>query len=239
MKTTAKLIVTLPLLAAMALGTAGCETAGEHKVATGAGIGAATGALAGGIIGHQSGNRNAGIAIGAATGALIGAGTGYWLDQRAKKFEQVQDQNTQVQQVPAYTPPPAVAGQPAPPPVPEHITLRLNDTMLFTVGRSDISNEGAAKLDQIIALLNENPNETVIIRGFASSEGQDAANQVLSNNRAQNVRNYLVGHNVANPGRITAVGMGTSNPIASNDTEAGRAQNRRVEIEVYPPAGQQ
>jgi outer membrane protein OmpA-like peptidoglycan-associated protein len=229
MKTTSR-ILTLVLLPALLLAPLGCETMSEHRTASGAVIGTATGAVLGGVIGHQSGHRTEGAAIGAAAGALLGAGTGYWLDRRAQKMRALEDANTTIQTYPAGE----YNTTQGPQYVPEHIVLRLNDTMLFQRGSSAISPQGSAKLDEIAALLAENPNERIIIRGYTSSEGEDEYNYKLSQRRAETVAGHFVGKGL-NPGRLTVVGMGESNPIASNDTEAGRAQNRRVEIEVFPP----
>jgi outer membrane protein OmpA-like peptidoglycan-associated protein len=228
---TVTLLTTLALLPALMLGPLGCETMSEHKVASGTAIGAAGGAALGAVIGHQSGHKGEGALIGAATGALVGAGTGYWLDRRSQKFNAVQDPNTAVDPVPAqtYRTPEGDARV-----EPEHITLRLNDTMLFDRGSSAISPQGGRKLDEIAKLLAENPRERIVVRGYAGSEGGDQSNVDLSKRRAQMVANYFVGKGV-NPGRITPLGMGASNPIAANDTETGRAENRRVEIEIFPP----
>jgi outer membrane protein OmpA-like peptidoglycan-associated protein len=221
------------LVPALLFGTLGCETMQEHRVASGATIGAASGAIAGGIIGHQSGHRGEGAAIGAIAGGLLGAGVGAYLDQRAKKFARIRD--VEVEKVPPRSVEQVEREYPTdvPAPQPEHIKLIINDTMLFERGSSALAPQGSAKLDDIARILNEQPDERIIVRGYTSSEGSDADNQALSERRAGSVRNYLVGHGV-DPGRITAVGMGESNPIADNNTLSGRSQNRRVEIEVFP-----
>ena len=219
--------LTLAIVPLLTLGgPTGCQTAKEHRVLTGAAAGATLGAVAGGVIGHQSGNKGTGAAIGAVTGAALGAGVGYALERRARKFEQVQQVEVETVQ------PNPTASEPMY--QQEHIRLVLNDTVLFDKNSSAVSPGGAAKLNEIAMLLKEQPGERVVIRGYASSDGEDAYNQALSERRATNVANHLVGQGL-NPQRITAVGMGESNPIADNSTEAGRAQNRRVEIEVFPP----
>jgi outer membrane protein OmpA-like peptidoglycan-associated protein len=206
------------LTPALLIAPLGCETMSEHKTATGAAIGTVTGAVIGGVIGHQSGHRTGGAAIGAGVGAALGAGAGYWLDRRTQRLNSVRDQATTVESYPAgeY---PTTNGQEY---VPEHIVLRLSDWMVFNKDSSSISPEGTRKLNEIAGILEENPRERIIIRGYASTEGADM------------VAKHLIGRGL-NPARIIALGMGASNPIADNATEAGRAQNRRVEIEIFPP----
>jgi outer membrane protein OmpA-like peptidoglycan-associated protein len=216
----------------------GCETMSEHRVISGTAIGATAGALAGGIIGHQSGNKGAGIAIGAAAGALMGAGVGAYLDHRAKKFEKIED--VEVERVPEKSADQVQREYPseAPRPQPEHIKLVINSMTLFEQGSSALAAQGSAKLDDIARVLNEQPDERIIVRGYTSSEGGDELNQALSERRAKAVSNYLIGRGV-DPNRITSIGMGESNPVGDNATASGRSMNRRVEIEVFPSAKNQ
>lgn len=230
-----RLMVTLLALPVLLLGPIGCQTMQEHKIATGSAIGAGAGALLGGVIGHQSGHTEGGALIGAATGALLGGGVGYILDRQAKQFQAIRD--LQVEKVPAG--PEVVAPPPAPnaPPVqeqrPEHLTLKMQSEMLFQRGSSALTPEGTQKLAQIADTLRQYPDSDVIVKGYTSIEGGDALNMNLSQARASVVKNTLVAYRVA-PERITAIGMGSSNPIANNDSEVGRMQNRRVEIDVFP-----
>lgn len=234
MKMTARLTL-FAILPSLLLGPIGCETMRDHRLASGAAIGAAAGALAGGIIGNQSDNKWEGAAIGGALGAAIGAGTGAWLNRRASRFESVSDSQTVVETYEPI-PLPATPNQPQQY-VPEHITLRLSDTMLFSQGSSTISPGGAQKLNQIATVLNENPNEMIRVVGHASTEGAEDRNMALSVRRAEAVANYLASRGVS-PSRMTVIGLGESYPLVPNEqTEADRAMNRRVEIEVYPPQG--
>ena len=218
-------LIVVALLPALLMGPLGCETMSEHKIVSGAAIGTAAGALAGGIIGHQTGNRTAGALIGAAAGAALGTGIGYYLDRQAKKFEQIED--VQVEKVPQAQAPETGRTRP------EHLTLRLSNQVLFERGSSALAPRGTDKMQEIANILKEYPDSNVIIKGYTSSEGDDASNTALSQRRADAVKNTLISFSV-NPARMQAVGLGESNPIADNATEAGKAQNRRVEIEVYP-----
>lgn len=219
------------ILPALALGPVGCETMKEHKIASGAVIGGATGALAGGVIGHQTGNKTAGALIGAATGAAIGGGIGWYLDRQEEKFRKIED----VEVIRTESAPPVSTEtlQTEARPV-EHLTLRMNNEVLFAQGAASLTAEGTQKVAQIAQVLRDYPDALVIVRGYASSEGRDDYNLGLSQARADMVKNTLIANKVS-PARITSIGMGESNPIASNDTETGRIQNRRVEIEVFPP----
>jgi outer membrane protein OmpA-like peptidoglycan-associated protein len=101
----------------------------------------------------------------------------------------------------------------------------------FDTNRSDIKSNFRPILDKFAATLAENPYSKVSIVGHTDSTGSDAINDPLSVNRAAHTRDYLVAHGVAS-NRISIDGRGSHEPVASNDTEANRAKNRRVEIFV-------
>lgn len=223
----------LPLFLAMMIlvATTGCESTGGTRTKTGAAIGAVTGAVAGAALGAHKGDTNemiAGAAIGALAGGAVGGGIGYYLDKQAEKYDQIQ--GVEVAQVPATT---ETNGGYYEEPEPEHLQLSINNEMLFAQGSSALTVQGSAKVAEIAAIMREYPDTTVIVKGYASSEGDDAYNMALSKRRAEVVANTLVANRVS-AYRIQAVGMGESNPVASNATETGRMQNRRVEIEVFP-----
>jgi outer membrane protein OmpA-like peptidoglycan-associated protein len=207
------------LICILVFAMTGCETMSQHKIATGATIGAVTGAVAGGVIGDKHGNAVEGALIGAAAGAAVGGGIGYYLDRQAKKYETIEQVDVQ----------PVEATQN----VEEHLTLRVSNEVLFQQGSAYLSSEGSMKIAEMASVMREYPDTRVIVKGYASEEGDEAYNMALSEQRAQIIRNTLIANRVA-PDRITALGMGESNPIADNSTEVGRAQNRRVEIDVFP-----
>jgi outer membrane protein OmpA-like peptidoglycan-associated protein len=224
-------LVTNGALFVMLLGLLGCETMKEHKVASGAVIGGAAGAVVGGVIGAHGGHAGTGAAIGAAAGAALGGGVGYLLDRQQKKYEQVRD--VKVERTPQRKDPVTQKVEP------EHLTLRMSSELLFAKNSSTLSPHGTTKVREIADILNQDKDSNVIVKGYASAEGRDAYNYALSQRRANMVCDTLITNGVA-PARITTRGLGASNPIADNSTEAGRAMNRRVEIEVFPsrPAGQ-
>jgi len=99
----------------------------------------------------------------------------------------------------------------------------------FAYGRYELSPEGEVKVRNAAIFLNKYPNRYVEVNGFTDSMGTDEYNLWLSDRRANAVKDALVRYGV-NPGRITARGYGNANPVASDATAEGRAQNRRVEI---------
>jgi len=102
---------------------------------------------------------------------------------------------------------------------------------LFDTGKATIKEQSAAVLGDIIGILNEYSNAKFNIEGHTDSVGSDASNQKLSEERASSVMNYLIEHGIAS-NRLTAKGYGESKPLDTNNTAAGRANNRRVEINL-------
>jgi outer membrane protein OmpA-like peptidoglycan-associated protein len=137
---------------------------------------------------------------------------------------------------PPPAPPPAPTAEPTPPPVavtPEK--LELQQKVQFETGRADIDPSSAPLLDAVAGALQEHPEVgLVVIEGHTSAEGGDDANERLSKERAEAVRAYLIDKGVE-PGRLEAQGLGSSRPIADNDTPEGREANRRVAFIVAAP----
>ena len=103
--------------------------------------------------------------------------------------------------------------------------------VLFEVDRAELKPGAARTLDQLATALNDDPRSTISIEGHTDSTGSVQHNESLSLARAESVKSYLVGRGV-NPSRVTTQGLGQDYPVASNATEAGRQQNRRVEVVV-------
>ena len=115
------------------------------------------------------------------------------------------------------------------------LVLTLGD-VLFESGRADLKMGAAGNLNKLVFFLNKHPDRSVAIEGYTDSVGSEDYNQALSQRRADSVRSYLVRSGIGS-GRLTASGMGMSDPVAGNDSAAGRQQNRRVEVIVSnPPA---
>lgn len=206
------------------LASSGCNSLNNtgKGALIGGGGGAALGAGLGAIIG---GGKGAGIgsAIGAAVGAGAGALIGRKMDKQKQQLEQELADKAQVETVTDQN------GLQA-------IKVTFNGGILFPFNSSSLSANAKTDLSQFAASLNSNPQTNVQIFGYTDNVGSYQANEKVSTGRADAVRTYLVNSGVA-ASRITAQGIPMADYVASNDTEAGRAQNRRVE--VYITANQQ
>jgi outer membrane protein OmpA-like peptidoglycan-associated protein len=112
--------------------------------------------------------------------------------------------------------------------------ITLDGAVLFVTGKSELMPLAQQKLDQVAKALGDlDDKQTVVVEGHTDSKGPDDANMVLSQARAESVRAYLVSRGVK-PERISAIGRGEAQPVATNDTPEGRANNRRVEIVISP-----
>jgi len=107
----------------------------------------------------------------------------------------------------------------------------LND-INFDVDKAEIKPMYYNRLDGIASIMNANPDLSILVEGHTDSTGDDAYNQKLSQKRAEAVKDYLINQGEVNPSRLTAVGKGESDPVASNDSEYGRSQNRRIEFKI-------
>lgn len=186
----------------------GCS--GNKRTAIGAGAGAVVGGAVGAVIGNRNGNTGRGAAIGGAVGAAVGAIIGRELDQQARELEANMEGVDVVR-------------------VGDSIQVTFDSGLLFAFGRADLQGAAKTNLDDLAASMQQNPNTQLAIIGHTDSVGSDATNQTLSQNRANAVKNYLVSKGVA-ASRMSSSGLGESKPVASNDSDAGRAQNRRVEV---------
>ncbi len=120
------------------------------------------------------------------------------------------------------------------PEVTEEVQKQLNEyarTILFDTGKSTLKTESVSVFVDIIKILNEYPNAKFTVEGHTDSVGSASLNQKLSESRANSVRDFLVKEGIA-ADRLTAIGYGEDKPIATNNTRAGRTQNRRVEINL-------
>ncbi|MHB1198079.1 MAG: OmpA family protein [Polaromonas sp.] len=210
---------TLASLSVAALAIAvlsGCAdmTETQRGTAQGAGIGAVAGALLGAATGGSKG-----AATGAVLGGAVGAGGGYiW----SKKM---QDQKIAMERATAGT------GVAVSQTADNRLKLDIPSDVSFDVGRSAIKPNFVPVLNHFADSLNQNQITTVTIIGHTDSTGSDAINNPLSFDRANAARNYLISRGVAAQ-RIATDGRGSREPIADNNTQQGRAQNRRVEIYV-------
>jgi len=185
-----------------------------NRTAVGIGVGALGGYLLGDVIGGDH-DRNAKV-IGVGIGALAGGVVGNYMDQQEAELRR----QTAGTGVDVYR-----QG--------DELVLRMPAGITFPVDRYDIQPQFQSTLDQVAQTLSSYDQTYIDVLGHTDSTGSDAYNQTLSDRRAQSVADYLAGHGVTRA-RIGVRGYGESQPIASNDTDPGRAENRRVEIKVVP-----
>jgi outer membrane protein OmpA-like peptidoglycan-associated protein len=113
------------------------------------------------------------------------------------------------------------------------LTVRFEGSSLFDAGSAELSEGGQERVRSLARAVVDQPRERIIVRGHTDSQRDERSSQTLSEELADTVRNFLVAEGVL-PSRITAVGLAASQPVATNTTEEGRAQNRRIEIELWP-----
>ena len=215
-------------LTASVLVVAGCATDeyGNPRAATetekGVGIGAVTGAALGALIADKSGK---GAAIGAVGGALVGGLVGNYMEQQRRDFEKV-------------LAPEIAAGVIRVEKLPnDQLLVGMTGETAFEVDSDQIKPGFYSTMDKISGVVNKYGKTQLAIAGHTDSTGSAAHNQDLSERRADAVQNYLLSDNVY-PARLSAAGYGKNRPIASNDSEAGRRLNRRVDITIIPVVDQ-
>ena len=190
----------------------GCETPRQTETAIGTGAGVATGAVIGAMAGGGQG-----AAIGAGVGGVLGAAAGYnWGTIKDKLGIATKDSGVQVSEQ-------------------QDGALKVNvpGSVSFASGSASLDSKLHPTLDKIAATLNEYAQTSVTVVGYTDSVGSAEANRELSRRRAGAVADYLSQHGVSRS-RISVDSRGEEEPVATNDTEAGRAQNRRVEMLVRP-----
>ena len=195
---------------------AGCTTnpsTGERQVSKAA-VGALTGAAVGALAGGKK-HRGEGAAIGAA----VGGGVGLYMDNQEKKLrDELQGTGVGVQKDKATG----------------AISLIMPGNITFPTAQSSIKPDFFATLNSVAKTLKEFNKTTITVSGHTDNVGRDDYNMKLSQDRANAVTQYLVSQGVP-ASRINSVGFGKTKPIADNSTEVGRAQNRRVTIDINPP----
>jgi outer membrane protein OmpA-like peptidoglycan-associated protein len=188
---------------------AGCAT----KTQTGAVVGAAGGAAVGGVIGKVAGSTAKGAIIGAVVGGAAGAIIGHQMDKQAKELEQ-NIKGAKVERVG------------------EGIQVTFASGLLYDFDSDVVRPEAKANLRELAASLEKYAGSNLLIVGHTDQLGGMAYNRSLSERRATAAATYLITQGVSGA-RIATRGMGEAEPIALNETEAGRAANRRVEVAIY------
>ncbi len=192
---------------------------GEKKTSDttkGAGIGALAGAVLGAATGDDKKDRRDRALKGAVIGGVIGGGVGNYMDRQESKLRaELQSTGVQVRR----------EGN--------NLYLIMPGNITFPSNGSDIRSDFFPVLNSVAKVLAEFNKTSIKVSGHTDSQGGDAINQPLSQRRAESVANYLRSQNVSGQ-RIQAYGYGSRSPVAGNDTESGRAANRRVELELIP-----
>jgi outer membrane protein OmpA-like peptidoglycan-associated protein len=186
---------------------------GTSKAVQGGAIGAGAGAIVGAVIGKLAGNTAAGAIVGAAVGGTAGALIGHNMDKQAAEMKK-DLAGAKVERVG------------------EGIKITFASGILFKTGSAELSGPAKENIANLAKVLCKYEDTNIIIEGDTDSEGGTEMNQKLSERRAQAVADYTKSLGVVGT-RISTLGRGESNPVASNETVEGRAQNRRVEVAIF------
>lgn len=206
-------LMTGALFVGMALTSTACAWSNKAK---GTAIGTAGGAAAGAAVGSQTGSTARGAIIGAVVGGAAGMIIGNRMDKQAQELEQAVDGAT-VQRVG------------------EGLVVTFDSGLLYDFDSFAIRAEAGRNLQRLAASLKSYPDTEVLIVGHTDSSGGDSYNQTLSTRRADAASGYLAREGIALT-RLHTAGRGKTEPVATNDTEAGRQLNRRIEIAIYASA---
>jgi len=204
-------IVGLGAAAALLVIGSSCASIGNRE--TGAAMGAAGGGVLGGVIGNATGSTARGAIIGAVVGGAAGAIIGHQMDQQAKEL-QVAIPGATVERIG------------------EGIAVTFSSGLLYGFDSDAIRPEAGANLQQLAKSLVEYPNTSLLIVGHTDTDGSSDYNQALSERRATSAMRYLTQFGVANT-RVRTSGRGEMEPVFSNDTDAGRERNRRIEVAIF------
>ena len=183
------------------------RTTQRDKTKKGAAIGAVSGAVLGAFLGEGELDE---ILMGAAIGGGIGAGVGVYMDKQEEELARIP--GTSVERV----------GE-------DMLLVHFESDVLFSVDSAVLNPTSRSSLDQAADVFIEYPKTAILAQGHTDSTGSEQHNQDLSERRAKAVSNYLVGRGVDGT-RITSLGYGEGNPVASNESDSGRQQNRRVDL---------
>jgi len=213
-----KLIISSLLITGSVGFLSGCTSINPYtgeKQLSDTSIGVGLGAVGGAIAGQLIGGNAAGTLIGAGLGSVIGGVVGHSMDTQNEQLRaRLKGTGVQI----------ARSGK--------DIRLIMPGDITFNNDSADIKSNFYDTLNSVAIVLKKFNNTTIKVAGFASKVGDATHNQELSENRARSVANYLISQGI-DPSRTAAVGYGARYPIASNATQEGQAQNRRVEITIH------
>lgn len=212
-----KFFILCVVVAILIAGCAPPQNKQEQGTRVGMAGGAAAGALLGQAIGGNTKSTLIGAAIGTFAGGVIGNQVGKSMDEQEaamrRELAAVEAANIQRNA--------------------DILAVTFKSDYLFAVGSANLNAGAFNEISRVSRVLNQYPDTSIQVAGHTDSTGSEQTNQTLSENRASNVKNALVGQGV-HPNRISTIGFGESAPIADNSTEAGRQLNRRVVITIKP-----
>jgi outer membrane protein OmpA-like peptidoglycan-associated protein len=200
-----RMIPFVSMLLALTL-AAGC--ASWSRTGKGAAIGGVAGAATGAAVSKSKGT---GAVLGGAVGAVVGGIIGNYLDKQAREMEQVKGAQVEREG--------------------DELKVTFAEKILFDFDSATLKPASQAQLDQVATILGKYPDTDILVMGHTDSRGTEDYNQKLSERRAGAVAGYIEGRGVTSS-RIQSRGLGESVPVAANDSEEGRAQNRRVEFSI-------
>jgi outer membrane protein OmpA-like peptidoglycan-associated protein len=200
----------LLLVIVLAVSLAGCKT--MNKSQKGAVIGGTSGGVVGGVIGRSVGNTAMGAIIGATVGGVGGAIIGRQMDKQAEEIAKEMGDAEVIREG-------------------EGIVIKFKEQVLFAYDRSDLNANAKASLDKLRTTLLKYPETNITVIGHTDSKGTRKYNQTLSESRANSVATYTSQNGIDN-NRLTTIGKGETDPIATNETAEGSASNRRVEFVI-------
>jgi len=197
----------------------GCamQTQTQKGAVIGTGVGAAVGAGLGQAIGRNTSATLIGAAAGAVAGGLTGGAIGNYMDKQEASMRQ-EMANVEGASVQRNM---------------DMLAVTFKSDVLFPYDSYSLKPGSYDELDRVAKVLNQYPQTNIVVAGHTDSKGTEEYNKILSERRAESVKNVLTGMGV-NPSRITTIGYGKSKPVADNSTETGRQMNRRVEIVINP-----
>jgi len=175
-------------------------------------IGGASGAVLGGVIGHQSDNTVVGAILGGVVGGVAGGIIGNYMDKQAAEMQQ-DIEGARIERVG------------------EGIKITFDSGILFDVDKYELREQAKRNIEELAVILNKYEDTNILLAGHTDSDGSDDYNMTLSERRARSVAHYLAESGVSSA-RMTSMGLGESQPVASNGTAEGKQANRRVEVAI-------
>jgi outer membrane protein OmpA-like peptidoglycan-associated protein len=202
--------VLIVVLLALTVFSYSCGTSNSVK---GGVIGGVGGAVVGGIVGNELGNTAVGAIIGAAVGGTAGALIGSHMDKQAEEMER-DIENAKIERIG------------------EGIKITFDSGILFETNSSTLQSQAKTNIANLAVILNKYPDTNILVTGHTDFDGTDEYNQSLSERRAESVSDYTMGQGVTSS-RFSVIGLGETEPIATNETVEGKQLNRRVEIAIF------